>query len=251
MAALPPILHKPAESLVGHARAAAREGYLLGLSFLFRQRVPNAIPQFSPNFQDHRLPIVFLVPGYLENHGCFSTLYEELLWSGVRLALYKPRYTLASVREMASDFATFMNLTLSREECENSPVFLVGHSMGGLICRQAMLKHWQMRQQVQHLFTLATPHQGTHMAHLGLGDCVVDMLPGSRFLSELNKADRAYRHKMTSVIATPDALLLRTKAAKLDGARHTLLERSGHMALLDDARLFNHLKAEIYPHLGA
>ncbi|WP_370262338.1 esterase/lipase family protein [Limnobacter sp.] len=233
------------------ARLAAREGYLFGLSFLFRQRIPSVVPPISPNFENRQLPLVVLVPGYLEKPGCFAGLYDELLWSGVRVALYQPRYTLASVAQMAQHFQEYLDGLLNLPHCQNSHTYLVGHSMGGLIVRQAMAKQWNTGLPVQHLFTLATPNNGTQMAHLGVGDCVQDMLPGSAFLAELNQSDVDHRHRMSSVIATPDCLILSAKNAHLEGAANHVMPGSGHMALLDDPRLVGLLQQRVqidHPH---
>ena len=246
MAARPPETITSPPSGISHvARLAAREGYLFGLSFVFRQRVAQTVPEFSPNFHNRQLPIVFMVPGYLERAGCFSTVYEELLWSGVRVAFYQPRYVLASVKNMAQDFGQYMDEVMRRPECEGAKVYLVGHSMGGLIARKAMIARWQHKADIQHVFTLATPNNGTWMAHLGVGECATDMLPGSAFLDELNYADLQYRHKMSSVIATPDCLILHGRYAKLSGASNHIIDGSGHMALLDDPRLIRLLKQRV------
>ncbi|HEX4918601.1 MAG TPA: alpha/beta hydrolase [Limnobacter sp.] len=218
------------------AKLAARESYLFGLSFLLRQRLPGTVPPFSPNIHNRQLPLVVLVPGYLEKPGCFAALYEDLLWSGVRVALYQPRYTLAGISDMAQHFTEYLDHLLNQPHCQNANTYLVGHSMGGLIVRRAMAERWNSGLPVQHLFTLATPNNGTQMAHLGVGECVLDMLPGSEFLVRLNEDDQTHRNRMSSVIATPDCLILNARNAELEGANNLVLEGSGHMALLDDPR---------------
>jgi hypothetical protein len=256
MAAQTPVNRHPKLGMADVAKLAAREGYLFGLSFVFRQRMAQTVPEFSPNFHNRQLPIVFMVPGYLEKPGCFATLYEELLWSGVRVALYQPRYVLASVHDMAHDFGQYMDNVLAQTECEGANTYLVGHSMGGLIVRKAMTQRWQTHTQIQHLFTLASPNNGTRMAHLGVGDCAVDMLPNSDFLNALNVEDDAHRHKMSSVIAIPDALILHHRFAHLEGAANHVIDKTGHMALLDEPRLIELMKRQMQgnnPHqlLGA
>ncbi|HEX4844391.1 MAG TPA: hypothetical protein VFV57_12015 [Limnobacter sp.] len=245
-----------AMQMMAVAKLAARESYLFGLSFLLRQRLPRTVPAVSPNIHNRQLPLVVLVPGYLEKPGCFAALYEELLWSGVRVALYQPRYALAGVADMAQHFAQYLDRLLGQAHCQNACTYLVGHSMGGLIVRQAMATRWNSGLPVQHLFTLATPNNGTQMAHLGVGECVLDMLPGSEFLSRLNEDDQAHRHRMSSVIATPDCLILSARNAELEGAHNVVFDGSGHMALLDDPRTVSVLQRRMqidHPHqlLGA
>lgn len=237
MSARPPTEYTGPMTLSNLAYAAMRESYLMGWSFLVRQRIPQVVPTYSPNFHNRQLPLVITVAGYMENPGCFSALYEELLVSGIRVAHYKPRYLLASVRDMAADFGEFLDHVLAKPECEKSPVYLLGHSMGGLIVRKAMGSRWETHDQIQHLFTLASPNNGTQMAHLGIGECALDMVPNSDFILELNQEDRPHRHRMSSIIATPDALILDAKYAQLPGAQHHTIHASGHMAVLDDPRL--------------
>ncbi|MFN7505148.1 MAG: esterase/lipase family protein, partial [Limnobacter sp.] len=159
-----------------------------------------------------------------------------------------PKYVLASVHDMARDFGYYMDTVLQQAECENANTYLVGHSMGGLIVRKAMSTRWHSHSQVQHLFTLASPNNGTRMAHFGLGDCAIDMLPNSNFLNELNEEDDAHRQKMSSVIAIPDALILHHRFAHLEGAANHVIDRTGHMALLDEPRLIQLLKEKMQGH---
>ena len=57
---------------------------------------------------------------------------------------------------------------------------LVGHSMGGLVCRDYLAIHGG--DKVDRLITLATPHQGSQLAALGLGANAREMEPGSGWL---------------------------------------------------------------------
>lgn len=65
-------------------------------------------------------------------------------------------------------------------------IYLMGHSMGGLIARKAeMFAH----RDLDGLITIATPHYGTAMAHLPLGGVsksVTQMRLNSDFLLELD-----------------------------------------------------------------
>lgn len=63
-------------------------------------------------------------------------------------------------------------------------IFLVGHSMGGLVCRMAEL---YLFHDITGIITLATPHHGTLQARLGkFTKSGRQMTPGSNFLRILN-----------------------------------------------------------------
>ncbi|CAJ1771599.1 hypothetical protein PPEMPLJA_00436 [Aeromonas salmonicida] len=57
---------------------------------------------------------------------------------------------------------------------------LIGHSMGGLVCRDYLALAGGGK--VAQLITLATPHQGSQLATIALGDNAREMEPGSGWL---------------------------------------------------------------------
>jgi pimeloyl-ACP methyl ester carboxylesterase len=62
-------------------------------------------------------------------------------------------------------------------------VILIGHSMGGLVLRAYLRRYG--RDKVARIVTLGSPHQGTRLAHLGLGRNARQMRMGSSWLAEL------------------------------------------------------------------
>ncbi len=60
---------------------------------------------------------------------------------------------------------------------------LVAHSMGGLVSRACLARHGAAR--VAALISIASPHGGSRLAHLGLGRCARQMQPGSHWLARL------------------------------------------------------------------
>lgn len=122
---------------------------------------------------------VLLVPGFLDGPGCFHVLGRRLEQAGfepipVRLA---PRLGTCSLDRFARQVA---------EAAEPFPeVDVVGFSMGGLVSRV-----WVQRMggdvKVNRLVTLASPHQGSYMAHAMPQTAARQMRPGSDFLEDLN-----------------------------------------------------------------
>ncbi len=66
-------------------------------------------------------------------------------------------------------------------------VHLVGHSLGGLVVREAVQRRG-LASLTGTAVTIATPHGGTWLARFALGPCARQMRPGSEFLSELGGA---------------------------------------------------------------
>ena len=62
---------------------------------------------------------------------------------------------------------------------------LVGFSMGAIVCRYYIQK-LSGAQRVLAFYSIAGPHEGTWTAYLYPGRGVRQLLPGSRFLRELN-----------------------------------------------------------------
>lgn len=114
-------------------------------------------------------------------------------WSGEHLAV--------QLRRLSSLYPEFQ-------------VAIIAHSLGGLVARAALEDPVRPIACVTDLVTLGTPHHGSRLAGMqdwlqlvfesipaklrpsvtlssGLGEAAVDLLPGSRFLTELNSRDRA------------------------------------------------------------
>ncbi len=74
---------------------------------------------------------------------------------------------------------------------ETIEVDVIGFSMGGLVARHASRPRTDggKRLAIRRLFTISTPHRGARMAGGPTFDSrTIDMRPGSRFLTELDKA---------------------------------------------------------------
>jgi triacylglycerol esterase/lipase EstA (alpha/beta hydrolase family) len=74
--------------------------------------------------------------------------------------------------------------------CGAGGVHLVGHSMGGLVIRDAVQSRG-LADRTRAAVTLATPHHGSSLARFVPGPCARQMLPGSMFLRDL--AARVHR----------------------------------------------------------
>jgi len=81
----------------------------------------------------------------------------------------------------------------------NGPIFLLGHSMGGLDCRRFLAKGSPLAKRVRRLITIATPHYGSPVANA--------VLDNSGFL--LNPAEWLNRYFAGHIGALKDLQLRR------------------------------------------
>ncbi len=113
-------------------------------------------------------------------------------------------------------------------------VTLIGHSMGGLVCRSYLARHGIAR--VAQLFTLATPHAGTELARIGFGQNAREMEPDSLWLRDM--AQEAVKIPATGLRNAYDNYVMPQDNQRLPGARDVELPALGHIAMLYDVRVF-------------
>ena len=106
-------------------------------------------------------------------------------------------------------------------------VMLVGHSMGGLVARAYLRRYGALR--VTRLVTLGTPHQGSLLAHLGIGRNARQMEPGSNWLTELAQAPLPL--PCVAIYSCHDNYVVPQLSARLDGAENLPLAGVGHLAM--------------------
>lgn len=120
-----------------------------------------------------------------------------------------------------------------------SRLALVGHSLGGLICR-AYIRRYGSSRPVERLITLATPHAGTRSVLFVPGALASALRPGSSTLEGLGTTveidETAIPH--TAVVALADTMVTPPRSAgTVDGARVVEFAGLGHNELLFDARV--------------
>ena len=137
-------------------------------------------------------------------------------------------------RRLASTIAD-----LDAEVGPATPLSLVGHSLGGLVCR------WYLQElggaaRVNKLVTLATPHAGTRAARYGVGDLAGALRPGSEILARLSAGRaRASEVAHTAIVAGADRMVTPpSSAAELDDAEVHWIDGLGHNEALFDPRVF-------------
>jgi len=112
------------------------------------------------------------------------------------------------VDELALQLKTYID--------ENIPVgetfYLVGMSMGGLICRY-YLQRLDGMKRVKRFISISTPHHGTRLAFPLRNTGCRQMRPGSEFINDLNSDVQRLEEVKIVSIWTPFDLMIRPAAS--------------------------------------
>jgi len=178
---------------------------------------------------------VLLVHGYTMNRACFLFIHLRLAIDGFRVFtvnLYPPFLSIEELSERVADKVDEITDKTGEKE-----VYLIGHSMGGLVARY-YVNSPRGTGRVKQIITIATPHRGTRIAVLGNGKNAREMIPESEFLKQLNNT----HHLPTLAIwSTLDNLIIPPEYATLDGMQNIALPFQGHLSLLYSNLVYKHI----------
>ena len=118
-------------------------------------------------------------------------------------------------------------------------VVLIAHSMGGLVCRSYLARHG--KQRVERLITIASPHAGTELARIGLGQNAREMETGSLWLRDLATEDVPV--PTISIRTAHDNYVMPQDNQRLPGGIDIELDGIGHLAVLYSRRTASELIA--------
>lgn len=194
--------------------AVARQGWLIGARGLgLRAEAP------APPSATHA---VAFVHGFLAAGPVFDPLRAQVAADGLATI----DFTYASTGRFES-IASALAETLQRAG-QGRRLALVGHSLGGLLCRWVMQEHGV---PAEALVTIATPHGGTEIARRWPLPLARALRPGSPILESLGPPSVPH----TTIVAGRDTMIRPIEsAASVDGEVHWL-DGVGHNAVLFDA----------------
>ena len=174
-----------------------------------------------------RLPLL-LIHGYQCNRGFWLELRGRLERAGWQVGTI-------SLDPVFSDIDGYVEQVARRieEVCAaagTEQLILVGHSMGGLVSRAYRRRHGNAR--VAKLVTLGSPHHGSKLAVLGLGENGRQMVPGSAWLAGLNAPGVVPLPAATvSIYSCQDNYVMPQDSSLLDGAKVVPLAGIGHLEM--------------------
>jgi pimeloyl-ACP methyl ester carboxylesterase len=127
------------------------------------------------------IPVV-LVHGLYHNRSAWAVMKFRLRRAGLRNVHTYQYNSFTSTFEPA-----VAGLARKLDRLPDGPFILVGHSLGGLVCR-AVASDPRYRDRVAGLVTLGSPHGGSDMARLGGNRMARDLIPGRHITRRMETA---------------------------------------------------------------
>lgn len=217
--------------------------------FFGEKYLPNRLRQYRGQKK-----LAFMYHGYMQGRAAFERL-ERVLGSEIFNIFgisggYQP-YS-QDIRRSADYERRVMDWVLAETDAEE--VYLIGHSQGGLVIR-TLVQKMMAPPQVKKCIFLATPHMGTWAALAGVphrlatkalgmvptmpnivGESGLQMLPGSPFLADLNRAPLPGGMEFLNLYNRLDPVVWPSRYARLPyrEATNLLLKKVGHLQPLYD-----------------
>lgn len=175
-------------------------------------------------------PPILLVHGYGCNRACWVTLRQVLGGAGWRVATLNLEPATGALAPLAAQLAPRVNAVLRETGAEQ--LILVGHGMGGLVCRHYLAQRGE--EAVRALITLGTPHQGTVLASFGVGQGARESEPGSATLAALPVVASI---PWVSIYSVHDNFVMPQGPCEVAGVRNIALAGIGHLHMLFSRRV--------------
>lgn len=186
---------------------------------------------------------ILLLHGMIDNRSIFTMLRSGLRKRGFARVLtlnYSP-FT-SDIREAARIVGEQVEAIC--EETGHDQIHIVGHSLGGLIARYYVQK-LQGYQRVHTLVTMGTPHDGTVVAKIGIGNLVNQLRPGSPIIEDLRTPAPEVTTKFVCYWSDLDHLVLPSRNARIKHddltVSNCLVRGVGHMSLPIQPRIVNEI----------
>ncbi len=211
-------------------RAAMILGEYLAFLALFVAIVPLERLWMSPDrLRPCRRPLI-LVHGYGCSRGAWWWLRQRLEAAGHVVATVSLAPPNASIGKLEPQLHQRIEEVCAATGADR--VVLVGHSMGGLVCRCYLTRHGNAR--VAGMVTIASPHRGSEMARIALGQNARELEPGSRWLQD--QAREPVTVPAVAICNRHDNYVMPPESQSLEGAETIDLDGIGHLALLYSSR---------------
>jgi pimeloyl-ACP methyl ester carboxylesterase len=187
---------------------------------------------------------VILLHGYAMNRANFVPLAYRLSRAGLGPIVGFEYWTLGRTAAAARQLAWFVDHVQTVTGA--AEVDIIGHSMGGIVARY-YVAFGGGDGIVRNLVTLGSPHAGTDLARVGVGQPTRELLMGSKLLQRLALAGAPARTRVLTIFSHTDCLVPAARQLDVPGADRIVYEDLGHVALLGSRRVAR----EIIVRLGA
>lgn len=213
----------------------------LKLFFIFHPFEPllNKHDEHPSSDSEEGAPILF-VHGFFSNAGFWLPLKRYLRSQSVR-ALFT-----INLDPVFNDIDAYAEQLAARiaQVCAlvgQQKLVLIGHSMGGLVCRAYLDKHGG--KHVHKIISLGSPHYGTLVAYLLRGRNLTQMRPGNEWLLRLNAKKTTV--PITTHYSVHDNIVVPQDNARLAGAKEYLSIGLGHLSMAFSSEMMRSVLEEI------
>lgn len=176
---------------------------------------------------------VLLVHGLNDTRGIFQTMTPSLIklgWSVYDLDLLPSNGELP-LDKLAQQVADYIDKTFAPEE----KLSVIGFSMGGIVSRYYIQRLGGIAR-VKNFITIASPHQGTWLAHLFQTPGCVQMRPNSAFLQDLQQdVEMLKQIDFTSIWTPYDLIIVPANSSELPVGKNIQLQVLRHDWMVTDS----------------
>ncbi len=176
---------------------------------------------------------VLLVHGLNDTRAIFQTMAPSLIklgWSVYDLDLLPSNGELP-LDKLAQQVADYINTTFAPDD----KLSVIGFSMGGIVSRYYIQRLGGIAR-VKKFITIASPHQGTWVAHLFQTPGCVQMRPNSAFLQDLDQdVEMLEQIDFTSIWTPYDLMIVPANSSQLPVGTSIPLHVLRHDWMVTDA----------------
>jgi len=183
-------------------------------------------------------PVILLLHGLFHNRACWWLVKSRLRGQG-----YRNLHTLNLPPWKDIEVLTELiakKVDLLRHQLGVEQVVLVGHSLGGLLARNYLVRRGGANK-VAGLIQLGTPNQGSKLAPFAISRLARQLMPGSAFLADLKVEGLPAEVPVTSIYSRHDNIIIPFHNSRLEGAGEVELQGCGHVCLLFSPGAFSPL----------
>ena len=200
------------------------------LSFLFAPRLRRFGKGAVPG-----QPFVLLVHGLLSNQGVWWLFARRLIRGGASVDSLDLKPMFGDIDDYVGQLKRHIDALSLRANAPKGPIVLVGHSMGGLVCRAYLARFGAVvgDARIMKLVTLGSPHRGSLSAFFLPGKNLRQMRPDCAWLGTLPDTSSI---PTTAIYSQHDNLVVPYGRGRCEGVGIVSeeLRGLGHLSLLFD-----------------
>ncbi len=206
------------------------------LPWLVLKKLP---PPTSPRAD--RLPVL-MIHGYVCNRGYWIPAAQQLIAQGYVTDCVTLEPAFGNIEKYPALIEA--RVQALKAQTGAPKVVLVCHSMGGLAARAYLRAYGEA--SIAHVITVGTPHDGTVIAQLGVGENTRQMERRSVWRKALALDEPAARYPLfTTIYSRIDNIVAPARTGVLAGAKEIELIDVGHVAMSLAPRCLSVIFAEI------